>query len=91
MVAQPFGKSGVYCEVCEVSCSSKDAYEAHIRGIKHQKVHMHMLYSSYAGTDLHLFSLQPDTSLRCQTMGLIVHPALCLFMPQQLTSEGWLG
>jgi len=27
-----------YCELCDVSCTSKDAFEAHIRGAKHQKV-----------------------------------------------------
>jgi len=37
-VAQQFGKSGHFCEVCDVACSSKDAYDAHVRGIKHQKV-----------------------------------------------------
>ena len=27
-----------YCELCDVSCTSKDAFEAHARGAKHQKV-----------------------------------------------------
>ena len=36
---QAWGRGGgAFCDVCDVSCSSKDAYEAHIRGIKHQKV-----------------------------------------------------
>jgi len=36
---QAWGRGGgAFCDICDVSCSSKDAYEAHIRGIKHQKV-----------------------------------------------------
>ena len=32
-------KSGEnYCELCDVVCSNKDAFEAHVRGSKHQKV-----------------------------------------------------
>ncbi len=27
------------CELCDVSCTGADAYAAHIRGAKHQKVH----------------------------------------------------
>jgi zinc finger RNA-binding protein len=27
-----------YCTICDVACSSQDAYAAHIRGAKHQKV-----------------------------------------------------
>ena len=27
-----------YCELCDVVCSNKDAFEAHVRGSKHQKV-----------------------------------------------------
>lgn len=36
--AQQFGRNGAFCEVCDVACSSKDAYDAHVRGTKHQKV-----------------------------------------------------
>jgi len=28
----------LYCELCEVVCSSKDGLEAHLRGAKHGKV-----------------------------------------------------
>lgn len=28
------------CELCDVSCTGADAYAAHIRGAKHQKVRM---------------------------------------------------
>lgn len=38
LAAQQFGNRGAFCDVCDVACSSKDAYEAHIRGVKHQKV-----------------------------------------------------
>ena len=31
-------KGHLYCQLCEVTCSSSDAYAAHIRGAKHQKV-----------------------------------------------------
>ena len=27
-----------YCELCDVVCSNRDAFEAHVRGSKHQKV-----------------------------------------------------
>jgi zinc finger RNA-binding protein len=33
-----FGSSGKYCKICEIACSCSDAYAAHIRGTKHQKV-----------------------------------------------------
>lgn len=28
----------LHCELCDVSCTGADAYAAHIRGAKHQKV-----------------------------------------------------
>ena len=37
----PSSRSGVQayrCELCDVSCTGLDAYNAHIRGAKHQKV-----------------------------------------------------
>ena len=27
-----------YCELCDVVCSNRDAFEAHVKGSKHQKV-----------------------------------------------------
>ena len=27
------------CELCDVTCTGSDAYSAHVRGSKHQKVH----------------------------------------------------
>lgn len=35
------------CELCDVSCTGADAYAAHIRGAKHQKV-----WSLNAGTTI---------------------------------------
>lgn len=32
------------CELCDVSCTGADAYAAHIRGAKHQKVWICMVY-----------------------------------------------
>lgn len=46
------GQSQLRCDLCDVSCTGTDAYTAHIRGAKHQKVsclHMYvclLLYSS---------------------------------------------
>ena len=31
------------CELCDVTCTGADAYAAHIRGSKHQKVIVHLL------------------------------------------------
>ena len=31
-------QQGLKCELCDVSCTGVDAYNAHIRGAKHQKV-----------------------------------------------------
>ncbi len=30
--------AGLRCELCDVTCTGNDAYAAHIRGAKHQKV-----------------------------------------------------
>lgn len=32
------GGSSLRCELCDVTCTGADAYAAHVRGIKHQKV-----------------------------------------------------
>lgn len=32
------GPTGLRCELCDVTCTGGDAYAAHIRGAKHQKV-----------------------------------------------------
>lgn len=32
------GGSALRCELCDVTCTGADAYAAHVRGIKHQKV-----------------------------------------------------
>ncbi|XP_028171166.1 zinc finger RNA-binding protein 2 [Ostrinia furnacalis] len=32
------GASALRCELCDVTCTGADAYAAHVRGIKHQKV-----------------------------------------------------
>ena len=34
------GQQGLKCELCDVSCTGVDAYNAHIRGAKHQKVNI---------------------------------------------------
>ena len=34
------------CELCDVTCTGQDAYAAHIRGSKHQKVHIFKLHKS---------------------------------------------
>ena len=34
----PRGGSALRCELCDVTCTGSDAYAAHIRGAKHQKV-----------------------------------------------------
>ena len=31
---------GLRCELCDVTCTGNDAYAAHIRGAKHQKVNL---------------------------------------------------
>ncbi|KZS20386.1 Zinc finger RNA-binding-like protein [Daphnia magna] len=38
MVPTPRTGAGLHCELCNVACTSADAYAAHIRGTKHQKV-----------------------------------------------------
>ena len=37
-IPTPAGAGVFTCELCDVTCTSKDAFEAHIRGSKHQKV-----------------------------------------------------
>ena len=32
------GQNQLRCELCDVACTGTDAYAAHIRGAKHQKV-----------------------------------------------------
>lgn len=32
------GGGALRCELCDVTCTGADAYAAHVRGIKHQKV-----------------------------------------------------
>lgn len=32
------GSAALRCELCDVTCTGADAYAAHVRGIKHQKV-----------------------------------------------------
>lgn len=34
----PRGVNALRCELCDVTCTGTDAYTAHIRGAKHQKV-----------------------------------------------------
>lgn len=34
----PRGGNALHCELCDVTCTGADAYAAHIRGAKHQKV-----------------------------------------------------
>jgi zinc finger RNA-binding protein len=34
----PRGSSALHCDVCDVACTGSDAYAAHIRGAKHQRV-----------------------------------------------------
>ena len=39
----PVGKqphNQMRCELCDVTCTGQDAYAAHIRGAKHQKVRL---------------------------------------------------
>ena len=33
-----FYRNALRCELCDVTCTGSDAYAAHIRGAKHQKV-----------------------------------------------------
>lgn len=45
---QPTGRGGqnqLRCELCDVTCTGTDAYAAHIRGAKHQKVSLYLLLS----------------------------------------------
>ena len=40
-MSQPTGRqphNQMRCELCDVTCTGQDAYAAHIRGAKHQKV-----------------------------------------------------
>jgi len=54
---QAWGRGGgAFCDICDVSCSSKDAYEAHIRGIKHQKVKQ----LSWLSSSLSLYAFASD-------------------------------
>lgn len=36
--ARGAGGGALRCELCDVTCTGADAYAAHVRGIKHQKV-----------------------------------------------------
>ena len=37
------GGNALRCELCDVTCTGADAYAAHIRGAKHQKVISHII------------------------------------------------
>lgn len=37
-VIKPINKHVINCPLCEVACTGRDAYAAHLRGSKHQKV-----------------------------------------------------
>lgn len=39
----PRGQNQLRCELCDVTCTGADAYAAHIRGAKHQKVLLQFL------------------------------------------------
>lgn len=47
----PRGQNQLRCELCDVTCTGADAYAAHIRGAKHQKVekriHIHEVKPSF--------------------------------------------
>lgn len=48
--SQPVGKQShnqMRCELCDVTCTGQDAYAAHIRGSKHQKVNLFIMMSSW--------------------------------------------
>lgn len=51
------------CELCDVSCTGADAYAAHIRGAKHQKVWFTFPWSFTAHT------LNPQMNKRSTTQG----------------------
>lgn len=38
------------CELCDVSCTGVDAYAAHIRGAKHQKVSTAVMLLSFSSS-----------------------------------------
>lgn len=46
------GGGALRCELCDVTCTGADAYAAHVRGIKHQKVNMSILHHHYSLEDL---------------------------------------
>lgn len=55
--SQPTGRQAhnqMRCELCDVTCTGQDAYAAHIRGAKHQKVNLlpHPLTSVFLFVDL---------------------------------------
>jgi len=41
------GGNALRCELCDVTCTGSDAYAAHIRGAKHQKVRIYRLVITY--------------------------------------------
>lgn len=44
------------CELCDVSCTGVDAYAAHIRGAKHQKVSKQDMYTSYEDIYIYIYT-----------------------------------
>jgi len=37
-ISSPRAQAGLWCELCSIMCTGTDAYAAHLRGAKHQKV-----------------------------------------------------
>jgi hypothetical protein len=65
------GGNALRCELCDVTCTGSDAYAAHIRGAKHQKVrknlqvsYLEKAHQTSRWIDLaHIFMSYPHPSL----------------------------
>ena len=53
--ATPKVGNALRCELCDVTCTGSDAYAAHIRGAKHQKVQIITYCINF--TDIHFISV----------------------------------
>lgn len=72
-LARGAGGGALRCELCDVTCTGADAYAAHVRGIKHQKV-----------VKLHTMLGKPIPSTEPTKLGQGSSPSLLLHITEHI-------
>jgi len=59
------GAAQLHCQLCDVACAGADTYAAHIRGLKHQKVHAVLFLCVDCCFSTNIFLLKSFCYLHC--------------------------